>query len=156
MSSKKAVKEKAEKKKEMAGRAKADSNAKLSVLGVYDKKLAKAKEAKRFAADPYFQKVFKSLKSAVDGAYLRLQKACKEKPSKLEVVADIAPYSKAMNELKKAVVELDMWTYSCRRDALELHSYCDTYSNDKLFEKEMLSVAVWDHEKGAVTIEKRK
>ena len=149
-------KEKEEKTKEMKGRAHADQKGKETVLGLYDKKLARAEEARNFASEPYFQKVFKALKSSVDGAYKRLQDACKLKPSKLEVVADLAPYTKAMTELKVAVKELDTWTYPARRDCLELESYCDQFSNDKLFEKEMTKIAVWDHEKGAVRIEPRK
>lgn len=154
MAKAKPVKDKPE---ELKARAVADENQKLTVLGLYDKKMIKAKKARDFAAGEYFQTQFKKLKSSVEGPFKRLQTMVAEAKAKnFETKKDLAPITKETKELSNAVNELDAWTYPMRVDCLELEKYVNTYSNDFLFEKDMTEIAIWDHGKGIVKVEKRK
>lgn len=143
------------KDEEIEARSAVDQANQATILGRYEKKLEIAKKARDFVAQEYFQKEFKSRQSAVDGAYKRLQDACKGKAHKLETKEDLKPYTEAMNDLKNAVARLDEWTYPARRDCLELETFMNHYTDAPLFEKHMTQIAKWNHDQGRVEITKR-
>lgn len=147
------------KTKELKGRDAADKKHKITVLGLYDKKLATAKKARDFAAEEYFQKNFKERQKSIvktKEEFDLAQAAYAKKPKQIGLMEDLAPIGKAYKALVDATKNMEAFTHDVRRDSQDLANFVNQYTNDTLFEKEMTETSLFDQEKGVVVIEKRK
>lgn len=148
-----------EKAKELKGRDAADKKHKMTVLGLYDKKVAVAKEARDFAASDYFQKNFMARQKAIVNAKKEfdLSHADYDKnPKQIGRVADLSPIGKTYKALVDATKDMEAFTHDVCRDAQDLDNLCKEYSNDTLFEKEMTETCYFNQVKGIIVFEKRK
>lgn len=146
----------AAKKKEQDQREVIDAKNKISVMGLYDKKLKNVKEARTLSVDPCWLTGFKNRSKRRDDLKKSLKKFLEIEGYELQTVEDFKEFNGYYKNIKEAVDDVNEHTRDLKGVVEELQEFVKSYDDAPLFFDEIKENADFDLKTGAVKILKIK
>ncbi len=146
----------AAKKKEQDQRAQIDAKNKVSVMGLYDKKLKNVKAARTLSADPCWLGGFKNRSKRRDDSLKSLKNFLEINGHELQTKDDLKEFNGHVKNLKEAIDDVNEHTRDLKAVVEELQEFVKSYDDAPLFFNEITENADFDLKTGAVKILKIK